>query len=95
MQKVSIANRSKFFNLKEKNIWKSQGNYPEAQRLYEKAILKIEKRVISKNISEEELHNIQCYAGIARTSIKLGDITRGYNIANELNDPQVILNSIK
>jgi hypothetical protein len=33
-----------------------------------------------------ELHNIQCFAGIARTSIKLGDVSRGFSIANELKD---------
>jgi len=26
-------------------------------------------------------HNVECFAGIARTSVKLGDIQRGFNIA--------------
>ena len=41
--------------------------------------------------AEDEQHNIQCFAGIARTSIKLGDVSRGFNIAGELNDNQLIL----
>jgi len=31
-------------------------------------------------------HNTQCYAGIARTSIKTGDTIRGVNIAHELTE---------
>jgi len=49
--------------------------------------LKLDKSELNK--SEIEQHNIQCFAGISRTSIKLGDVTRGYNIANELADIQV------
>lgn len=36
-------------------------------------------------------HNTQCYAGIARTSIKTGDIHRGVNIANELTEHSLIV----
>ena len=39
----------------------------------------IEKSVIDR-------HNMECFAGIARTSIKLGDIQRGFNIAREIKD---------
>lgn len=56
--------------------------------MYEKAILKLDNSNLEK--SEIEQHNLQCFAGISRTSIKLGDVTRGYNIANELADPQVL-----
>jgi WD repeat-containing protein 19 len=36
-------------------------------------------------------HNTQCYAGIARTSIKTGDTHRGVNIANELTEKGLII----
>ena len=36
-------------------------------------------------------HNTQCYAGIARTSIKTGDTHRGVNIANELTEHSLIV----
>ena len=32
---------------------------------------------------------MQCYAGLARNSIRSGDINRGYKIALELNDSQL------
>lgn len=37
-----------------------------------------------------ERHNIECFAGIARTSIKLGDVQRGFNIAREIKDKQLL-----
>lgn len=36
-------------------------------------------------------HNLQCQAGIARCCIRLGNITRGITLANELRDPNVII----
>lgn len=50
--------------------------------------MKLDNSEIDK--TEIEQHNVQCFAGISRTSIKLGDVTRGYNIANELADSQVL-----
>lgn len=38
-------------------------------------------------------HNTECFAGIARTSIKLGDIQRGFNIAKEIKD-KILLTDI-
>ena len=38
-----------------------------------------------------EQHNMQCYAGIARTAIKLGDIQRGFNIASELQEKNLVI----
>lgn len=35
--------------------------------------------MIEKSVADA--HNVQCFAGIARTSIKLGDIQRGFNVA--------------
>jgi WD repeat-containing protein 19 len=52
----------------------TQGNNPEALKLYERGILK-DQSVLPKK--EFELHNMQCFAGIARSSIKMGDILRG------------------
>jgi WD repeat-containing protein 19 len=38
-----------------------------------------------------EKHNQQCYGGIARTCIKMGDIQRGFNIASELKDNNICI----
>jgi len=51
----------------------TQGNNSEALKLYERGILK--EAALPKK--ELEAHNMQCFAGIARTSIKMGDILRG------------------
>jgi hypothetical protein len=37
-----------------------------------------------------DAHNQLCFAGIARTSIKIGEIKRGVNIAKELQDNTVL-----
>jgi WD repeat-containing protein 19 len=37
-----------------------------------------------------EKHNVECFAGIARTSIKLGDIQRGFNIARDIKDKSLL-----
>lgn len=34
---------------------------------------------------------MECFAGISRTSIKLGDIQRGFNIAREIKDKSLLL----
>lgn len=44
---------------------------------------------------EEELekkrkHNLLCDAGIARTCIKNGNITRGHGIASKISDPELL-----
>lgn len=48
----------------------------------------------AENLDEKinvEQHNTQCYAGIARTAIKMGDMQRGYQIANELKDNTLVI----
>lgn len=57
----------------------NQGNTIEAQKLYEKALLTQQQKEDDK-INHEQ-HNTQCYGGIARTAIKMGDIQRGFSIA--------------
>lgn len=34
---------------------------------------------------------MECFAGIARTSIKMGDIQRGFNIAREIKDKNLLM----
>lgn len=46
--------------------------------------------VLDTNINLEQ-HNTQCYAGISRTAIKMGDMNRGMQIANELNDKNLVI----
>lgn len=65
----------------------TQGNFTEALRLFERSAQTME----TSGLSQQELNQnlMQSYAGMARTSIRAGDITRGYKIALELNDPQL------
>jgi WD repeat-containing protein 19 len=60
----------------------------EALRLYEKSVLK-DDNGLDYDKKAIEQHNLLCFSGIARTSIKNGDVSRGFNIAMEINDPQV------
>jgi WD repeat-containing protein 19 len=48
----------------------------------------------NENIDEKinvEQHNAICYAGIARTAVRMGDMGRGFQIANELTDKNLII----
>jgi WD repeat-containing protein 19 len=67
----------------------NQGNTIEAQKLYEKAIFS-QQHVADDKINVEQ-HNTQCYGGIARTAVKMGDIQRGFNIAQNINDKNIII----
>lgn len=57
----------------------SQGNNTEAFKQFEKSVISSSLPNIEKSTIDR--HNMECFAGIARTSIKLGDIQRGFNIA--------------
>ena len=65
----------------------TQGNFADALKLFERASSTIESSGLPAN--EMSHHTMQCYAGLARNSIRSGDVTRGYKIALELNDPQL------
>jgi len=67
----------------------NQGNTTEAQKLYERALINPEKNMDEKLNVEQ--HNTQCYAGVARTAIKVGDIRRGFTIANDLSEKHLII----
>lgn len=54
--------------------------------MYEMAMLN-EKMHDSKTV---ESHNTQCTAGIARCSIKMGDILRGTSLSREIKDPGIL-----
>ena len=66
----------------------SQGQNTEALKQFEKSVVNAELKTIEKNVVER--HNIECFAGIARTSIKLGDVQRGFNIAREIKDKTLL-----
>lgn len=68
----------------------NQGNIAEAQKLYERALLNPSNENIDPSINIEQ-HNTQCYAGISRTAIKMGDLQRGFTIANELADKNSVI----
>ncbi|OMJ78816.1 hypothetical protein SteCoe_21300 [Stentor coeruleus] len=65
----------------------SQGNYADALKLYERASSTMEACGLPQ--AEVAQNTMQCYAGLARNSIRSGDVSRGYKIALELNDPQL------
>mmetsp|Transcript_21815 Transcript_21815/g.33754 ORF Transcript_21815/g.33754 Transcript_21815/m.33754 type:complete len:263 (+) Transcript_21815:2171-2959(+) len=67
----------------------NQGNTIEAQKLYEKALLTQQQKEEDK--VNHEQHNTQCYGGIARTAIKMGDIQRGFSIASNINDKTIVI----
>jgi WD repeat-containing protein 19 len=76
----SIAPHQESFIAKRLAIQtESQGNNSEALKLYERSVLRDDEKMIEKSVIIT--HNVQCFAGMARTSIKLGDIQRGFNIA--------------
>ena len=57
----------------------SQGNNTEALKQFEKSVINSSLPNMEKSTIDR--HNMECFAGISRTSIKLGDIQRGFNIA--------------
>lgn len=65
----------------------TQGNFADALKLFERASSTMEACGLSA--SEISHNTMQCYAGLARNSIRSGDIARGYKIALELNDSQL------
>ena len=62
----------------------------EAQKLYERARLNPSNGPIDPSINLEE-HNKNCFAGIARTAIKMGDMQRGFSLASEIEDKNLII----
>ena len=65
----------------------TQNNFADALKLYERASSTME--ACGLPASEISHNTMQCYAGIARNSIRSGDVSRGYKIALELNDGQL------
>jgi WD repeat-containing protein 19 len=55
---------------------------------FEKSVINGELQTVSKAVVER--HNVECFAGMARTLIKLGDIQRGFNIAREIKDKTLL-----
>jgi WD repeat-containing protein 19 len=69
----------------------NENKFTEAKRLFEVAQLDTGINHGDKTPSEINAHNRQCSAGIARTSLRLGDVQRALNIVNSLNDNQLII----
>lgn len=61
--------------------FEGEGKYAEARKYFEAAQLDD-----SNNVPKIKDHNKQCYAGIARTSARLGDVSRALTIAKKLED---------
>jgi WD repeat-containing protein 19 len=61
--------------------FEGEGKYAEARKYFEAAQLED-----TNNVPKIRDHNKQCYAGIARTSARLGDVSRALTIAKKLDD---------
>ena len=71
----------------------NQGSYKEAKKLFESAQMDMPGNAGPSAIKEVNSHNTNCAAGIARSSVHLGDVTRAVGIASSLSekDKQLIL----
>nr|CAD7392000.1 unnamed protein product [Timema cristinae] len=63
------------------------GSYSEALSHYEQGLLSVRE---AKPGSMEETHTIQCRAGVARTSIRCGDIRRGVTMAADASSSRTL-----
>nr|CAD7423460.1 unnamed protein product [Timema monikensis] len=63
------------------------GSYSEALSHYEQGLLSVRE---GKPGSMEETHTIQCRAGVARTSIRCGDIRRGVTMAADASSSRTL-----
>nr|CAD7586642.1 unnamed protein product [Timema genevievae] len=64
-----------------------RGSYSEALSHYEQGLLSVRE---GKPGSMEETHTIQCRAGVARTSIRCGDIRRGVTMAADASSSRTL-----
>uniref|UniRef100_A0A182PEV0 Uncharacterized protein n=1 Tax=Anopheles epiroticus TaxID=199890 RepID=A0A182PEV0_9DIPT len=65
------------------------GNHAEAMMNFERGLKHTETGSPEAKQLQQEQHVKLCKAGIARTSIKCGDVRRGQQLAFELNDKQL------
>lgn len=59
----------------------NQGNYIEAKKYFDQALSLGEQMSQIQQVQDRK-HGVECLAGIARTSARLGDVTRAVNIAS-------------
>lgn len=64
-----------------------KGNHERALKMYEQACREIEDRGVA--LENDEKLKDTCLAGVARTSLRLGDIRRGRKVVLDLNDPEL------
>lgn len=79
LAKKIAPHQQSFINRRLAVKTESQGNNTEALKLFERSVLRGDEKAVEKAVADK--HNIQCFAGIARTSIKLGDVQRGFSVA--------------
>jgi WD repeat-containing protein 19 len=65
-----------------------QGNNQQALKLFEKSQIDNTSATAAEKRKHAK-HNMLCLAGIARTSIKTGNVSRGYAIATEIQDKEM------
>ena len=85
------GNCSAYFrvNCKDENVFVHRGNHAEALMNFERGLKHTETGSPESKQQQYEQHVKLCKAGIARTSIKCGDVRRGLQLALELNDKQL------
>jgi WD repeat-containing protein 19 len=66
-----------------------QGQFAQALKNYQASVID-ESKLSTSQKEKYKQHNILCQAGIARTSIRTDNITRGYEIGQDLNDKELI-----
>jgi WD repeat-containing protein 19 len=65
-----------------------QGNYPQALKSFQASVVETSK-LSSQEKEKFVQHNFNCEAGIARNSIRTGNIQKGFEIAQDLKDKEV------
>eukprot|EP01064_Diplonema_japonicum_P002002 TRINITY_DN11304_c0_g1_i1.p1 TRINITY_DN11304_c0_g1~~TRINITY_DN11304_c0_g1_i1.p1 ORF type:complete len:1431 (+),score=452.89 TRINITY_DN11304_c0_g1_i1:1321-5613(+) len=66
-----------------------KGELQPALDMYNRGAISIDPSVDEQKRRELHLHNEQCQAGIARITIRMGDITRGFQIAMQTEAPSL------
>ena len=68
-----------------------RGEYQQALDMYNKGIVQVSTSDSTKKQKEDTAHNDQCHAGVARITIRMGDITGGFQIAMETDSKTMSL----
>ena len=68
-----------------------RGEHQQALEMYNRGLVSVSESDSEKKMSELYQHNVQCHSGIARITIRMGDIARGFQIAMESDSPTMAI----